>query len=38
MPHINVLIGSDGAVIDVAVAVGRPWQEQLSKLEQLDAL
>jgi hypothetical protein len=32
MPHINVLIGSDGAVIDVAVAVGRPWQEQLSRL------
>ena len=29
MPHINVMIGSDGAVIDAAVAVGQVWREEL---------
>ena len=32
MPHISVRIGSDGAVIDVCVAIGRPWQQQLARL------
>jgi Aspartyl protease len=32
MPHINARIGSDGAVIELAVAVGRPWQQRLSTL------
>src|SRR5262245_18810949 len=32
MPHINARIGTDGAVIELAVAVGRPWQQQLARL------
>src|SRR5262245_28027083 len=27
MPHFSVTIGSDGAVIDLAVAVGPTWQQ-----------
>ena len=30
MPHFTVMIGSDGPVIDLAVAVGRSWQRRLA--------
>ncbi len=30
MPHVSAMIGSDGPVIDLAVAVGASWQRRLS--------
>ena len=30
MPHITVMIGADGPVIDLGVAVGRCWQRRLA--------
>ena len=30
MPHITVMIGADGPVIDLGVAVGRSWQRRLA--------
>ena len=30
MPHITVMIGADGPVIDLGVAVGRSWQGRLA--------
>jgi hypothetical protein len=30
MPHYNVMIGADGPVIDLAVAVGGSWQRRLA--------
>jgi hypothetical protein len=30
MPHLSTMIGSDGPVIDLAVAVGETWQRRLA--------
>jgi hypothetical protein len=30
MPHFTVMIGSDGPTVDLAVAVGRAWQQRLT--------
>jgi hypothetical protein len=33
MPHFTVVIGSEGPVIDLTVAVNRTWQQRLDVYE-----